>query len=220
MSVYNQLHVVKWTAPFGVVFCVYATPFAIYMELRHNRVSGSKFGFGFCCVLYITAYLYLIKRIKYFCKFKYLFCNCCCVMTRNTLYYNNVSVCAHSCVRQHCKLIWRQLKFRRDIRFSGYAGIFWDLAPCCMVGSDRRFRDAYCLHHEGNVLLENHQQLVSDVRWSSGLCTQKAEGCVLMARYSWSVFLDLFNGALSTALFTLLQLQAHSWTGEPETCNT
>jgi hypothetical protein len=124
---------------------------------------------------------------------------------------------AHSCVRQHCKLIWRQLKFRRDIRFSG---IFWDLAPCSMVGSDRRFRDAYCLHHEGNVLFENHQQLVSDVRWSSGLCTQKAEGCVLMARYSWSVFLDLFNGALSTALFKLLQLQAHSWTAKPETCNT
>jgi hypothetical protein len=25
---------------------------------------------------------------------------------------------------------------------------FWDVAPCSVVEIDRRFRDAYCLHHE------------------------------------------------------------------------
>jgi hypothetical protein len=24
---------------------------------------------------------------------------------------------------------------------------FWDVAPCCLVDVDRRFRGAYCLHH-------------------------------------------------------------------------
>jgi hypothetical protein len=32
--------------------------------------------------------------------------------------------------------------------------VFWDTAPCSLVEIDRRFRDAYCLHHrpddEGN----------------------------------------------------------------------
>jgi hypothetical protein len=28
--------------------------------------------------------------------------------------------------------------------------VFWDVAPCCVVGVDRRFRGAYCLHHQGD----------------------------------------------------------------------
>jgi hypothetical protein len=27
---------------------------------------------------------------------------------------------------------------------------FWDIAPCSLVGVDRRFRGAYCLHHQGD----------------------------------------------------------------------
>jgi hypothetical protein len=27
--------------------------------------------------------------------------------------------------------------------------VFWDVAPCSLVGVDRRFRDAYCLHQQG-----------------------------------------------------------------------
>jgi hypothetical protein len=27
---------------------------------------------------------------------------------------------------------------------------FWDTAPCSLVEVDRRFRDAYCLHHNGD----------------------------------------------------------------------
>jgi hypothetical protein len=26
---------------------------------------------------------------------------------------------------------------------------FWDIAPCTLVTVDRRFRSAYCLHHQG-----------------------------------------------------------------------
>jgi hypothetical protein len=28
---------------------------------------------------------------------------------------------------------------------------FWNLAPCSLVGVDRRFRDAYYFHHQGIV---------------------------------------------------------------------
>jgi hypothetical protein len=28
---------------------------------------------------------------------------------------------------------------------------FWDVAPCSLVGVDRRFRGAYCLHHQGEI---------------------------------------------------------------------
>jgi hypothetical protein len=28
--------------------------------------------------------------------------------------------------------------------------VFWVVAPCSLVEIDRRFRDAYCLHHQGN----------------------------------------------------------------------
>jgi hypothetical protein len=27
---------------------------------------------------------------------------------------------------------------------------FWDIVPCSFVGEDRRFRGAYCLHHQGD----------------------------------------------------------------------
>jgi hypothetical protein len=29
-----------------------------------------------------------------------------------------------------------------------------DIAPCCFVGVDRRFRRAYCVHHQGNETSE------------------------------------------------------------------
>jgi hypothetical protein len=27
---------------------------------------------------------------------------------------------------------------------------FWDVAPCSLIGEDRRFRVAYCLHNQGD----------------------------------------------------------------------
>jgi hypothetical protein len=29
--------------------------------------------------------------------------------------------------------------------------VFWDVAPCSHVEVDRRFRRAYCLHHQGDA---------------------------------------------------------------------
>jgi hypothetical protein len=31
--------------------------------------------------------------------------------------------------------------------------VFWDIAPCCLVEVYRRFRGAYCLHHQGDESL-------------------------------------------------------------------
>jgi hypothetical protein len=32
-------------------------------------------------------------------------------------------------------------------------GVFWDVAPCNHVEVGRRFRGAYCLHHQGDLAL-------------------------------------------------------------------
>jgi hypothetical protein len=45
--------------------------------------------------------------------------------------------CVYHLLQQ--KIILR-LKFR----------VFWDVAPCSHVEMDRRFRGAYCLHHQGD----------------------------------------------------------------------
>jgi hypothetical protein len=29
---------------------------------------------------------------------------------------------------------------------------FWDVSPCSLIGVDRRFRRAYCLHHKGDEI--------------------------------------------------------------------
>jgi hypothetical protein len=28
--------------------------------------------------------------------------------------------------------------------------VFWDVAPCSLIGVDQRFRGVYCLHHQGD----------------------------------------------------------------------
>jgi hypothetical protein len=32
--------------------------------------------------------------------------------------------------------------------------VFWDVAPCSHIELDRRFRGAYCLHHQGGDRIE------------------------------------------------------------------
>jgi hypothetical protein len=32
--------------------------------------------------------------------------------------------------------------------------VFYDVAPCSLVEIGRRFRDAYCLHHQGALIME------------------------------------------------------------------
>jgi hypothetical protein len=47
--------------------------------------------------------------------------------------------------------------------------VFWDVAPCILVDTGRRFRGAYCLHHQGNDtswggLLNNVDQLAKLIK--------------------------------------------------------
>jgi hypothetical protein len=35
------------------------------------------------------------------------------------------------------------------ILFTSEIRAFWDIAPCSLIGVDRSFRGAYCLHHQG-----------------------------------------------------------------------
>jgi hypothetical protein len=60
-------------------------------------------------------------------------------------------LCVHySCAsRNPCKFI------NKLVEISGshgceYENVFWDVAPCSLVETDRRFSGAYCLHHQGN----------------------------------------------------------------------
>jgi hypothetical protein len=38
--------------------------------------------------------------------------------------------------------------------------VFWDVAPCSHVEFDPCFRDAYCLHHQGDLSM-NHPDVGS-----------------------------------------------------------
>jgi hypothetical protein len=44
------------------------------------------------------------------------------------------------------------LKLQEVVKIS----IFWDVAPCSIVEVDRRFRGAYCLHHQGDEAGSKH----------------------------------------------------------------
>jgi hypothetical protein len=46
-----------------------------------------------------------------------------------------------SCLRKtQLKTLFPPVKFR----------VVWDVAPCSLIGLDRCFRDAFCLHHQGD----------------------------------------------------------------------
>jgi hypothetical protein len=34
--------------------------------------------------------------------------------------------------------------------------VFWDVAPCSLVDTDGRFREAYFLHHQGDQYLPDY----------------------------------------------------------------
>jgi hypothetical protein len=53
--------------------------------------------------------------------------------------------------------------------------VFWDVAPFSLVGADRRFIGAYCLHHQGdkciqisgrNVEFTHHRNLLCEISGS------------------------------------------------------
>jgi hypothetical protein len=44
--------------------------------------------------------------------------------------------------------------------------VFWDTAPCSLVEVERRFRGAYCLHHQGDLIaLEAERVLDTSVNF-------------------------------------------------------
>jgi hypothetical protein len=51
--------------------------------------------------------------------------------------------------------------------------VFWNVAVCCLVESDRRFRDAYC-HHQDDELIEAPLKRRSSSTRQHGATTQKA----------------------------------------------
>jgi hypothetical protein len=59
---------------------------------------------------------------------------------------------------------------------------FWDVAPCSLVETDRRFKGAYCLHHQGNPLAWWWGQYAALKRQSTSKETTRLnipEGCHL-----------------------------------------
>jgi hypothetical protein len=48
---------------------------------------------------------------------------------------------------------------------------FWDVAPCSLVDINQSFRDAYCLHHQGDhhLYLPDYMVLLSRSQPSSKL---------------------------------------------------
>jgi hypothetical protein len=44
--------------------------------------------------------------------------------------------------------------------------VFWNVAPCSHVAVDRRFRDVYCLHHQGDRYIpEFTYQKTLNIKW-------------------------------------------------------
>jgi hypothetical protein len=65
----------------------------------------------------------------------------------------------------HCrqnKQQWKGVAYSNPVNIGGeiagslggdYENVFWDVAPCSLVEVYRRFRGAYCLHHQGGTLM-------------------------------------------------------------------
>jgi hypothetical protein len=65
--------------------------------------------------------------------------------------------------------------------------VFWNVLPCSQVDFDQRFRDVYCLHHQGALMMEAVR--ISEMLVSINLTTGQyiPEGSKLQFR-------NLFNG--------------------------
>jgi hypothetical protein len=42
-------------------------------------------------------------------------------------------------------------------------GVFWNVVPCSLVDTDRRFRGAYCLHHQDEILTDVSEVLTTSI---------------------------------------------------------
>jgi hypothetical protein len=66
--------------------------------------------------------------------------------------------------------------------------VFWDVAPCGLLQTDRRFRGAYCLHHRGDRTLYQG-----------------------VSFFGSAMFLMLLNDAIPIAHSLLYSLQCCQW---------
>jgi hypothetical protein len=89
---------------------------------------------------------------------------------------------------------------------------FWDIGPCGLVEVGRRFRNAYCLHHQGDLTSEQDYQLqkkdiLDDVSWihsfpspgdQNGIWSQSAQWDILEK----SCFILAHHGKMKKSLST------------------
>jgi hypothetical protein len=69
----------------------------------------------------------------------------------------HMHVCAHACA---CENIFGMLVYSKEYTLSVSlissvmkTSVIWDIAPCSLTVVDQCFRDAYCLHHQDDVLI-------------------------------------------------------------------
>jgi hypothetical protein len=57
---------------------------------------------------------------------------------------------------------WQRIRFQGLKAASMNMAIFWEVAPCILVETDRHFRGAYCLHHQDYEYLTTQRNTPED----------------------------------------------------------
>jgi hypothetical protein len=96
---------------------------------------------------------------------------------------------------------------RWGFRFSQWQvwRVFWVVGPCCVVGTDWRFRRFCCLHHQGDG--------GSKLRWSISHCVPDYTAQHPRRQQSsllYVVYISIIFGIFSTLLFTIRVLLPQS----------
>jgi hypothetical protein len=78
---------------------------------------------------------------------------------------------------------WQNVQQQWDFRFSRRRAAFWDNAPCSVMEVGRRFRGAYCLHHQGDEWLTMEAASTSETSVNFYQTTRRniPEGCYLLS---------------------------------------
>jgi hypothetical protein len=87
---------------------------------------------------------------------------------------------------------------------------FWDTAPCSFVETDRRFKEAYCIHHEGDEFIACPVRLSSSNLVLLILCLSnaslKSNNNMNLAQIVTKSYLTGVNILLSLAAVNILQI--------------
>jgi hypothetical protein len=72
------------------------------------------------------------------------------------------------------------------------AAVFWDVAPCSVVDTSRRFRGTYCLHHEGYGQYPSDNTEQHNNRQPSSLKTQvRTAGIMIEIRTGYQEVVEM-----------------------------